>query len=68
MMVEDDGSETAKFYGGLTALGRMGSIDEVVPLYNFLAGSGSTFITGEEIRIDGGMTTGFGMTIVEKMH
>jgi NAD(P)-dependent dehydrogenase (short-subunit alcohol dehydrogenase family) len=68
MMVPDDGSDTARFYAGLTALGRMGSVDEVVPLYNFLAGEGSTFITGQEICIDGGMTTGFGMNIVEKLH
>jgi 3alpha(or 20beta)-hydroxysteroid dehydrogenase len=68
MMVPDDGSETANFYGALTALGRMGRVDEVVPLYNFLAGDGSTFITGQEIRVDGGMTSGFGMSIVEKLH
>jgi len=68
MMVPDDGSDTANFYAGLTALGRMGRIDEVVPLYNFLAGDGSTFITGQEICVDGGMTAGFGLTIVEKLH
>lgn len=64
MMVEDDGNEVAKFYSSLTALGRMGKISEVVPLYNFLASDASTFITGQEIRVDGGMTTGFGLPIV----
>ena len=67
MMVEDDGSETAKFYGGLTALGRMGKISEAIPLYNFLAGNGSTFITGQEIRVDGGMSAGFGLGIVNAL-
>jgi NAD(P)-dependent dehydrogenase (short-subunit alcohol dehydrogenase family) len=38
----------------------MGSLSEVVGAYNFLAGDGSTFITGQELRVDGGMTAGLG--------
>lgn len=60
MMTEDDGGEEAQFYGRLTAMGRMGRIEEVVGVYNFLAGDGATFITGQEIRVDGGLTAGLG--------
>ena len=60
MMTADDGGPEAQFLSQLTAFGRMGSLDEVVGAYNFLAGSGSTFITGQEIRVDGGLTAGLG--------
>jgi meso-butanediol dehydrogenase/(S,S)-butanediol dehydrogenase/diacetyl reductase len=60
MMTEDDGGPEAQLMSSLTALGRMGKIDEVVSLYNYLASDASAFITGQEIRIDGGMTTGIG--------
>jgi NAD(P)-dependent dehydrogenase (short-subunit alcohol dehydrogenase family) len=64
MMAEDDGSPEAAFYAGQTAFGRMGRQDEVVGIYNFLAGDGSTFITGQEIRVDGGMTAGTGLPAI----
>ena len=65
MMTEDDGGDDARFLSQLTAFGRMGRQDEVVGIYNFLAGDGSTFITGQEIRVDGGMTAGIGMPIFD---
>lgn len=58
MMTEDNGGATARFCSTLTALGRMGRLDEVAGIYNFLASDSSSFITGQEIRIDGGMTAG----------
>ncbi len=58
MMTDDDGGPEAQLMSSLTALGRMGRIDEVVSLYNYLASDASGFITGQEIRIDGGMTSG----------
>ncbi len=64
MMTADDGGPEAQFFSQLTAFGRMGSLDEVVGAYNFLAGSGSTFITGQEIRVDGGLTAGLGYPIL----
>lgn len=63
MMVPDDGNDTAVFLSQLNAMGRMGHQDEVVGLYNFLASDASTFITGQEIRVDGGMTAGIGLPI-----
>lgn len=64
MMAEDDGGPDATFYASQTAFGRMGRQDEVVGIYNFLAGEGSTFITGQEIRVDGGMTAGTGLPVI----
>jgi NAD(P)-dependent dehydrogenase (short-subunit alcohol dehydrogenase family) len=63
MMVADDGNEQAQFLGTLTAFGRMGRQDEVVGIYNFLASDASTFITGQEIRVDGGMSAGLGLPL-----
>lgn len=37
-------------------LQRMGETDEVARLVLFLAGEDSTFVTGAEFTIDGGMT------------
>ena len=58
MMIEDDGGAEATALGNMTALGRMGQLDEVVGVYNFLAGDSSRFITGQEICVDGGLTAG----------
>ncbi len=63
MMVADDGNDEAQFLSTLTAFGRMGRQDEVVGLYNFLASDSSSFITGQEIRVDGGMSAGLGLPL-----
>ena len=63
MMTDDDGGPEAQLLSQLTAFGRMGRQDEVVGAYNFLASSASTFITGQELRVDGGMTAGIGNPI-----
>ena len=63
MMTADDGGDEAKFLSTLTAFGRMGRQSEVVGIYNFLASDASTFITGQEIRVDGGLTAGIGLPI-----
>jgi NAD(P)-dependent dehydrogenase (short-subunit alcohol dehydrogenase family) len=39
-----------------TPLGRTGTVDEVAPLVAFLLGDDSTFISGAEIPVDGGLT------------
>lgn len=65
MMTEDDGGPEAQFLATLTAFGRLGKQSEVVGIYNFLASDASTFITGQEIRVDGGMTAGFGLPIFD---
>lgn len=67
MMTDDDGGPEAQLLSKLTAFGRMGRQDEVVGAYNFLAGSASTFITGQELRVDGGMTAGLGVPIFQAL-
>ena len=46
-----------KELGGV-ALGRLGSVDEVAAAVVFLAGPGGTYITGADLRIDGGLFKG----------
>ena len=41
---------------GEIPLGRPGSPEDVAALCAFLAGEGASYITGEVIRVDGGMS------------
>jgi NAD(P)-dependent dehydrogenase (short-subunit alcohol dehydrogenase family) len=65
MMVDDDGSSEAKFFGGITALGHMGKLTDVANMALFLASDQAGFITGGEFPVDGGLTTGLSNSLVE---
>ncbi|TNE48560.1 MAG: glucose 1-dehydrogenase [Deltaproteobacteria bacterium] len=56
VMMSPDPDKMEKFVNGLSPLGRMGRPDEVANLVLFLASDESSFINGEEIVIDGGVT------------
>ncbi len=56
IMLSPDPEKMEKFVNGLSPLGRMGRPDEVANLVLFLASDESSFINGEEIVIDGGVT------------
>ncbi len=65
-------TESAKFYGGQnyhqynadviahTPLGRVGTVEEIADVAVFLASNLSRFITGQVIRVDGGLTLSTG--------
>jgi len=42
----------------VTALGRMGELDELVGVYHFLAADESRYITGQMLNVDGGWSAG----------
>lgn len=48
-------------------LGRLGQPEEVAALFHFLASDESSFITGIAIPIDGGLSAGIGLGIIEPM-
>lgn len=58
MMVDEDDSPEARFFAGITALGRMGRPADVVNMTKFLASDEAGFITGGEFTVDGGLTAG----------
>jgi len=64
MMIDEDESQEAKFFGGITALGRMGRPDDVVNMAKFLASDEADFITGGEFTVDGGLTAGISNSLV----
>jgi NAD(P)-dependent dehydrogenase (short-subunit alcohol dehydrogenase family) len=67
MMVDEDESPEAKFFGDITALGRMGRPADVVNLALFLASDEANFITGGEFTVDGGLTAGLSNNIVSSL-
>lgn len=64
MMIDEDDSPEAKFFGGITALGRMGRPADVVSMTRFLASDEANFITGGEFTVDGGLTAGLSNDVV----
>jgi NAD(P)-dependent dehydrogenase (short-subunit alcohol dehydrogenase family) len=51
----------------LAPLGRIAQTEEVEGLYHFLASDESRYITGQAIVIDGGLTTGSSLAVIERI-
>jgi NAD(P)-dependent dehydrogenase (short-subunit alcohol dehydrogenase family) len=52
---ENEGTELYEMYKRMHALGRMGRADEVNGACVFLASDESTFVTGIDLAVDGGL-------------
>lgn len=50
----------------LTALGRIGELEDVVGLYHFLASDESRFISGQVFNVDGGWTAGVSAALMDR--
>jgi len=66
-MNEGVDAATEAALGRLSALGRWGTLDEVVGVFHFLLSDAATYITGQEIRVDGGATAGISLPVLEKL-
>jgi NAD(P)-dependent dehydrogenase (short-subunit alcohol dehydrogenase family) len=66
-LFKGDKSEDAvvEDWGRMHPLGRVGTAGEVAELITFLAGPRAAFITGAEIKIDGGMMAALGVVLPE---
>ncbi len=51
----------------LCPLGRIGEPEEVAALAHFLASPQAAYISGQAIAIDGGLTAGYGLGVLEKV-
>jgi NAD(P)-dependent dehydrogenase (short-subunit alcohol dehydrogenase family) len=60
---ERDQDELIADWGRMHPIGRVGTAEEVAELVAFLAGPRASFITGAEIKIDGGMMAALGVTL-----
>jgi NAD(P)-dependent dehydrogenase (short-subunit alcohol dehydrogenase family) len=58
-------SEVLTDWGHMHPVGRIGKPEEIAELIAFLAGPRSSFITGAEIKIDGGMMSALGVALPE---
>jgi NAD(P)-dependent dehydrogenase (short-subunit alcohol dehydrogenase family) len=52
-------------WGKMHPIGRVGTAEEVAELVTFLAGPRASFITGAEIKVDGGMMAALGVSLPE---
>ena len=56
-MGEEQLNQTAEYVLGQVPMGRFGKAEEIGSYVAYLAGPGSTYMTGTEVEIDGGMAT-----------
>jgi len=54
-MLDDHSPEALVAYQAAVPLGRMGTVDDVAEIVSFLASDLSSYLTGSEIAVDGGL-------------
>ena len=58
MIREPMGDEMAEALAGQVPLGRLGTVDDIARMVLYLASDDSSYCTGSEFVIDGGVTAG----------
>ncbi len=61
------GEEGIDLCEALTALGRVGTTDDLVGIYHFLASDESSYLTGQALKVDGGWSCGPSSAVLEKI-
>jgi len=61
------GDEGVDLCEAMTALGRVGTVDDLVGIYHFLASDESSYLTGQALKVDGGWSCGPSSTVLEKI-
>jgi 3alpha(or 20beta)-hydroxysteroid dehydrogenase len=64
MIYSDEGQAELKIATMMMPLGRLCKPEEVAALFHFLVADDCSFITGQAICIDGGMTAGISLGLV----
>ncbi|NQZ22284.1 MAG: SDR family oxidoreductase [Colwellia sp.] len=54
-LVEHFSSEEKTMIANKTSLGRLGNVDDIVPVLQFLSSSNARYITGQVLAVDGGL-------------
>ena len=61
------GDEGVDLCEAMTALGRVGTTDDLTGLYHFLASDESSYLTGQAIKVDGGWSCGPSSVVLQKV-
>jgi NAD(P)-dependent dehydrogenase (short-subunit alcohol dehydrogenase family) len=61
------GDEGVDLCEAMTALGRVGTTDDLIGLYHFLASDESSYLTGQALQVDGGWSCGPSKAVLEKV-
>lgn len=61
------GDEGVDLCEAMTALGRVGTTEDLVGLYHYLASDESSYMTGQALKVDGGWSCGPSRAVLEKV-